>query len=883
VNARASAADAAGRTADELLPLAMSRPSEALAAARAMLAGSPDAYDASVAHQAAAIVLREFGDVDSAVSELGDALRFARRTRLPERICDVLATRGVALVYAGRTTAGLASFDRALRVATGALTGRVLARRGMMLWALGRYQDALADLRHAVVVLRRANDHLWAARALNARAVVHLALGSTGRAEADFTAAERLYTRTSQQLESVYTIHNRAYGAFQSGDLPAALTLLDQAATGYRQLKVFVPALSTDRCAVLLAAGLATDALAEAHGAVRDLEEAGGQVTARAELMLTAASCALAAGQPQDALELARAARRRFAAQQRAWWQAQAACTAVQAKYAAGQHSARLLAEAEHAASRLEPLGSREATRAHLIAGRVAADLGRIELADQHLSAAARGRLRGPAIARTAGWLGEALRADAAGDERRLFAACRNGLAALAEHQLTLGASELRAQAMTHGSELAALALRHAARARGPRRLLAWSERCRATTLAVPAVRPVRDAELNARLTALRDVARRLDPLRRGTSSGGAAGDQERLERELARLERAVRDRALLAPGASRATGTIDIRALLDRLGSARLVEIVEVDGQLLVLVCGAGRVRRFTAGRAADAAHEAAFARFALRRLARSREGDELSSALAILHAAGHKLRAALLGPAASHLGDGPVIIVPPGRLHTIPWTLIPELFDRSVSVCPSATAWLRAASAPAPPDRRVTLAAGPGMATGGAEIAQLARQYPDATVLADGAASVAKVLEALDGCWLAHVAAHGTFRGDSPMFSALRMQDGPLTVYDFEQLRQAPYRIILPSCDSGVLAPAGTDELLGLASSLLPLGTSGIVAAIVPLSDRAVVPVMVALHRRLGTGESLAAALRGARTELAADPLLRATAMSLLALGAG
>ena len=35
-----------------------------------------------------------------------------------------------------------------------------------------------------------------------------------------------------------------------------------------------------------------------------------------------------------------------------------------------------------------------------------------------------------------------------------------------------------------------------------------------------------------------------------------------------------------------------------------------------------------------------------------------------------------------------------------------------------------------------------------------------------------------------------------------------------------------MLSSCDSGVLAPAGADELLGLVSSLLPLGTAGIIA---------------------------------------------------------
>jgi CHAT domain-containing protein len=160
--------------------------------------------------------------------------------------------------------------------------------------------------------------------------------------------------------------------------------------------------------------------------------------------------------------------------------------------------------------------------------------------------------------------------------------------------------------------------------------------------------------------------------------------------------------------------------------------------------------------------------------------------------------------------------------------------------------------------------------------------RLYDDVTVLADGEATVEKVLYALDGVWLAHIAAHGIFRADSPLFSSLRMHDGPLTVYDFEQLHRAPYRLVLSSCDSGVLAPAGADELLGLVSSLLPLGTAGIIAAIMPLNDRAVVPLMVDLHRYLRAGQTLAESICSVRRGLSGDPVQHATATSLVALGA-
>ncbi len=831
-----------------------------------------------MAHQAAGIVLREIGDVDAGVLELRAALRLARRVGSAEREADVLGSLGAALVYAGRTADGLAAFSRAIRLSSGALTGRVLHRRGLVLWTLGRFEAALDDLRRAVSVLQRAGDPVWAARALNARGLVYLEVGSPSRADGDFAVAERLFAETRQDLEWGDAALNRGLTAFRVGDLPAALSYLDEAASRYRPLNVPTPGLSIDRCGVLLAAGLVSDALAEADTAIRDIEQTRGRSTKKAELLLMAANCALAAAQPRTALDWAQAAYHLFRAQHSAWWQARASLVLVRAQHAAGLASPQLLREANRAAVRLEALGSGEAAQAHLLAGRVALKLGRRADADHHLIAAARNRRRGPAMSRATGWLSEALRAQAAAEPRRMLAACRRGLEVLDEHRFSLGASELRAQATAHGAELAAVAQRHAARAHRPRLFLAWTERWRATALTVPAVRPSADAELNSGLVALREVTSRLEQARRHGAPISV------FQREQLRLEGVVRARSLQAPGGAASGASVaGIEELLDQLGTAQLVEIADVDGTLHVLVCGAGRVRQFLAGRSRDAIQAAEFARFALRRLARSRPGNEPRSALASLTAAGPELQHAILGPAAGYLRDNPVVIVPPGRLHAIPWALLPALGGRVFSVAPSAAAWMRAQAAVPPERRHVTLACGPGLATGGAEVPLLSKLHEDVTVLSGRQATAARVLSALDGAWLAHIAAHGNFRADSPLFSSLRMHDGPLTVYDFEQLRRAPYRLVLSSCDSGVLAPAGADELIGLVSSLLPLGTAGIIAGVVQLNDYAVVPLMVTLHEHLRAGQSLAESLSSARRAAAGDPIQHATAVSLVALGAG
>jgi tetratricopeptide (TPR) repeat protein len=875
----ARAADFQDADAEALLLLAMSRPREAMATARALLAGRPGPYAASVAHQAAGIVLRETGDVQAGVRELQRALRQARRTGSGAREADVLSSLGVALVYAGRTAAGLTAFDQATELAAGSLAGRVLLRRGLALWTLGRFDAALADLGRAISELERAGDRVWTARALSGRGLTLLAVGSTASADADFRAAGQLYAETDQAMESANTVLNRGFVAFRSGDLPAALACLDDAARRYRTLRISLPSLRLDRCYVLLAAGLVHDALAEADTALSEIEEARGPSPRKAELLLMAAQCALAAGQPQAALGRAQAAMRLFRAHGNAWYQAHARLVLGQAQYRVSGASSRLLRAAAATATQLAALGSGEATAAHLLAGRIALDLGRPEEAGQHLLIAARSRLRGPAMVRAIGWLSEALRAEAAGQRRRMLTACRRGLQVLDEHRWTLGSSELRAQASGHGAELAALALRQAASAHRPRQLLAWTERCRGTALLVPAPRLAADLELVAGLAALREVTSRLEDARRQGSATAA------LAREQLQREEAVRARSLLARGsASPGAAAADAGELLTSLPSGQLVEIIEVDGVLHALVCRAGRVRQFVAGPARDAVRAADFARFALRRLASNRPGSDPQAALAILRRAGPDLQAALLGPAAAAVRDGPVVVVPPARLHGIPWALLPVLRERVFSVAPSAGAWLRAAAAAGPPDRRVALACGPGLATGGAEVPAVARLHDNVTVLDGARATAGNVLAAMDGAWLGHIAAHGTFRAESPLFSSLRMCDGPLTAYDFEQLGRAPYRLVLSSCDAGALAPTGADELLGLASSLLPLGTAGIVAAAVPLNDRAVVPLMVELHEGLRAGKSLAESalslrLRGGRL----DPAEQAAAISLVTFGAG
>jgi hypothetical protein len=277
-------------------------------------------------------------------------------------------------------------------------------------------------------------------------------------------------------------------------------------------------------------------------------------------------------------------------------------------------------------------------------------------------------------------------------------------------------------------------------------------------------------------------------------------------------------------------------------------------------------------------ALREVHFGRFALRRLA---YGRAAGPALRQLDDAGARLERALLGPAVADLGDGPVVVVAPARLHAVPWATLPTLRRVPFVVAPSAALWHRARQMRPPSRRRVAVVLGPGLPAAGGEVDAVAGGYPGALVLANGDATAEATLAALDGAWTAHVAAHGVFRGDNPLFSALSLDDGPLTVHDLARLRRSPYRLVLSSCESGVAAQVGADELLGMLTALVPLGTASLLASVVQVNDGASTVAMAGFHDALRRTRSFPQALLEVRERAGLDPVAVATALSFVCLG--
>jgi hypothetical protein len=494
----------------------------------------------------------------------------------------------------------------------------------------------------------------------------------------------------------------------------------------------------------------------------------------------------------------------------------------------------------------------------------VALEQGEVRGAQRDLEVAAGARRRGPADLRARAWHAEALLRLASGNRVGADRALRAGVRVLDEHRETLGATELRVHAAARAEELAGLGLRLALESGRADRVLSWAERWRAGALRARPARPPDDAGLSLGLSELRRAAAELE------DAALAGRDTRPLRYRQAALERAIRDRARHGTDrdAWRPWEPPTVEDLRARLGDAVLVEYVQSEGDLFAVTVTRRRARLFPLVPLAQAASEVESLRFGYTRLVRghgSRSSLETFSTTSAY--ATRQLDDWLLLPLRQEIGEAPLVVAPTGALHRLPWAGLASCRDRTVSVAPSAALWLAAAATGSRPASRVVLAAGPDVPNAEAEIDDLRRIYPGADVLTGRAATAEKVAAALDGADVAHLVAHGTFRSDNPLFSALQLADGDLTVYDLELLQRAPRLLVLSACESGVTDVRTGDELMGFAAALFALGSQTLVASVVPVPDETTRPLMIAFHERLAAGETPAAALAHAQAQVSDD----------------
>lgn len=851
-------------SAEAALQLAQSEPAAAREQAlQVMACPGVDAAAASFAHETLGLVAKEQQELDRAVEHLRQAVDAAQRAGLVTRAAQARMSLCFVLVSRGDTDAALAEVDLADGVLHGADGARLQMRRGLVLQRLGRLDAALEAYGRALPALRRSGDLVWEARLLTNRGVLHTYQRQFAAAERDLLRAEQLHTQAGQALAASQVRHNLGFVAARKGDIPAALHSYDLAAEQYRRQGIVAWLAVADRCELLLNARLLTEADELATLAVGELARAGMD-SDLAEAMLTLANVKLLLGEADAACRVAHDARAAFLEQGRHPWAVLAAYVLLRARAHSLPPSSELHEEACRVSDELAAAGwATAAVDARLLAARTALELGDVQAAEADLVGHRGAGRGGPVELRARTWHAEALLRLAAGNRQGADAALRAGMRALERHRATLGAAELRVHVSGHVGELAALGIRLAVESGNPARVLRWAERWRAGALHLRPVRPPQDEATVAELASLRETAAEID------EAALAGRDTQPLLRRQAALERSIQQRSRHAPGAQgELAGVPGVDDVVQRLGDRALVEMVRLDGRLLAVTVAGGRLRLHRLGSHHDAVSELEHLQFALRRLRVPRgSAASLAAAQGSAIASAERLDRALLAPLRADIGDRPLVLVPTGALHAVPWAVLPSCAGRPVSVAPSTQLWHRAAG-------RVPAAGAPGVVLVGssepphavAEVRALRERYPGASVLVGEQATATAVGAALDGAGLAHLACHGRFRSDNPLFSSLQLADGPLTVFDLERNEQAPGLLLLSACESGLSSVHAGDELIGLAATLLALGTVTLVASVAAVPDAATRTLMTGLHDLLRAGQPPAEALARAQADVVA-----------------
>jgi tetratricopeptide (TPR) repeat protein len=863
---------------DRAFALVHDDPATAIEIADSVLAeqGAP-AEERIRARWARGMAHRERGELAAGAEDLFAARQEAAELQDPILAARVDVTLALVAFFTGSADGAHEILAQAEPHLDGADLARLETQRGLIRHRSGELRAAVADYMSALRRFDRSADPVGRIRALLNLGLAHAQLGELAAAERRLAEGATLAEATNQQFLAACSRHNLGYARSRAGRLPAALGDIRTArelfiAIGRHDNAAYAQA---DLAELLLRTQLRAEAAEAADEALTGLRRFGNE-TELADALLLAARCRLPAGRIDAAREAAALSSASFRRQHRSSWEAMA--DYVQAEIEATERPTAATAETMWEVSRrLDRYGwSSEATAARVRAGQLFLGAGDVDRA-----AAVLGGLRvvadRPAGDRAAAYLARGLLAAARGDRPRARAAVRRGLRVVSDNQTSLGALEFRTFAAGHGEALVELGARLAVDDHRPRELLERVESTRRTLWLAPRAMPPSDEELAKLLAELRVVTEDL------RAAIGAGGDSVELRRRRVELERAIRDhtRRAEAEGDAMGGGAVGVGDAIAALGDHVLLEYAAIDDQLYAVTVVGRSARLHELGSVAGLAEDVDACAFAIHRLNRV-QGSAASKAAAraTLDELGHRLADRLV-PTRIRRSERPLVVVPTGALHGLAWAALPGLSGRPVSVSPSLVGWAVADVAAARSARPggVLLAAGPELPAAPTEVEKLATLYRRPTLLVGAAATADAALHALGRSRVAHLACHGSYRADNPLFSTLSFADGPLTVYDLERCPTMPRTVVLSACSVATSSVLRGGTLLGLASALMTFGASTIIAPLTPVSDEQVVPVMVGVHRAMVGGASPAAAL--SRT-VSGDGVIDPTAAAFMAIGA-
>jgi CHAT domain-containing protein len=828
--------------------------------------------------------LRHYARAARTFTHLGLDLELARVRMSAFNAASRTGRHATALVWAEQARAIFAAHDDPLRMA------RLDANVATLLFRRDRIDEALRMGRRAL----RTFDRIGAVEDL---AITQLNTAVRLTAMHDFPRALRMFARTRAwcvrhglHLLLLEVEGNLAYLHAQRGEYARALALYgsvrSRAVTAGQDY--LVTWLLLDEAELLVELNADRQAVPLANEAL-DRCVAGDMRQDAAKARTQLAVCAARRGDTTRALALFESARQAFAEEGN---QARVALTdlyraLVLARAGAFDDAAARAADAR-VTLQASGLGAKVAL-ASLVLARVAL-AGGIEAGARRHLADARAQLRryrSPALAYQAAFLlGEvehaaghaAAAARAYARSHRLLEGLRSDL-----RVEELKIAFLDDKAVVYQS-MVRVALQSARRRRAVARGFAFVQQAKSRALADLLARGALDGEANAGAdhpTGLRAMRAELNacyreidrleqgaeapPPRRLTQWRARAADGEE------RLARALFEQRRRNPGAAdlHGGGAARLAEVQASLGDATLVEYVDVRGQLHAWVVDRRRATVVPLARMDAVRHQVQLALFNLLGLPGPwRASGQTRQLEPSTHAHLRRLRAMVLDPLASRLRPGrPLVVAAFGPLHRVPFHALPGdegvLGDEHpVMLTPSGSVFALGRLRPAAhgtgalvlgvADRKAPRIA--------AEARAVAACLDDAT-LRLGARATEAVLRRVGALSrVIHVATHGLYRDEHPMFSAIRLARTRVDVLDLYGLRLSADLVTLSGCSTGVSFVAGGDELLGLSRGLLHAGAACVHLSLWDVDDESTTLYMTAFYEQYVAGRSPAEAAQRA-----------------------
>jgi CHAT domain-containing protein len=229
------------------------------------------------------------------------------------------------------------------------------------------------------------------------------------------------------------------------------------------------------------------------------------------------------------------------------------------------------------------------------------------------------------------------------------------------------------------------------------------------------------------------------------------------------------------------------------------------------------------------------------------------------------------LFAPLRQYCRSKHLIFVPHGPLHFLPFHALRNgeeyLCDAfTISYAPSASVFFACQEKPAGTNTSSLVF---GIADERApqileEAQSVASLLPQSTLRVGNEATSSLLREKGPHTGLLHIATHGVYRQDNPMFSGIRLGDGYLNLFDLYQIRLNANLVALSGCATGMNFVAAGDELLGLQRGLFYAGASTLLLSLWDVHDQSTSELMQLFYRQyLRTGE-MATALQHAMQQL-------------------